>query len=546
MFTKNSPFTRASAMAKILICFFVITLFFTGAEAHSAKHQQEFSFETVKSMAKALALTTYTAPDETLPQAFRDLDQEEWSAIDHKETEQLWLKDQLSFRVQLLPPGHILQHPLKLSVIEKGKSTKVAVHKDMFRIEDEDVLEDLPQEFHIGGIQILFPLHSPYAYDPIATFVGATFFRAFGKQAQAGVFARGITLNTALHEGEEFPHFSHIWLEKPAVHEKTLRIYALMDAPSMTGAFSLTLSPATTTVMDVHCVLFPRGEENTLRKVGIAPLTSMFYFAQNNGNPQGKDKASAHSSNGFLYLDAHKKWHWRPLTNPQRLNITTIENTNPLGFGLLQRDLEPAHYSPTGQHLAKQTSLWVTPKGTWGRGHLELIEIPTRSDKHNNIALFWVPENVHAHEAQHATPQSPLQVETSYAYTLYWTPAGATPHILGKVVSTREIRDDGKASCTFWVDFDSPSMQELPAHMGLASVLELPDNVELLHKKLEKNTDTGGWRLIFSVKLPEPENIVQTLIPSRTLSAMDFKAYLTRGENLPQAITEIWHYSMAQ
>ncbi len=508
--------------------------------AKATTNTATYIFEHVQQLAKELAKSPYKKQHhELIDHLHHELESEEWATIHHRPQAHIWNNENLPFTIEILPPGFLLQDPIKIFIIEANIPKPLSVTRDMFTAPNIALLKHFPSHFEAGGFRILFPLQQHNAPQPIASFIGATFFRGFGRDAQDGVFARGITLNTAIQEGEEFPSFTHFWIEKPQQDAKTITLYALMDSASMTGAFSFILHPGTSTIMDVHCQLYPRNEEHTVQKVGIAPLASMFFSSKYNGDFHTTQHSNAHSSDGFLYSDAQKNWTWRPLHNPKRLTITNISNNNPSGFGLIQRNIDPKTFQDPTANFDTRASLWVEPKGTWGAGHIELIEIPTRSDRHNNIALFWVPDNLTP-----LTQESP-QTNIAYAYTLYWMPPGANPHILGKVTSTKIIlRNEDENTCTFWVDFVSESLKALPANTGLTSVLELPKDVELLSKHLVKNTENGGWRLIFSVLLPEPESIVQTLIPARSPKSIRFKAHLKRGENLPNAITEIWQYDV--
>ncbi len=550
--SKHIFFAVCFLSLSVFSCIPSIALAQTPETPKQAEKVQEgsFTFAHVQHIAKKLAQKKYEQPTHILAKSLQKLTAEEKASIKHQEHMYLWKNDNLPFVVELLPPGFLLHDSMHISIIEQGQSTPLTVQRQLFTAKNDTILHVLPEEFEAGGFKILFPLEKPETFQDIASFIGATFFRGFGRQAQGGVFARGVTLNTALQEGEEFPSFTHVWLVKPLPQAQSITLYALMESPSMTGAFSLHITPGTSTVMDVKSVLFPRVETNTLRKIGIAPLASMFYFSTSHGNPEKKDHQQAHSSDGFLYTDKQQKWHWRPLSNPERLNITLVTDADPQGFGLIQRNTHAASYPHTEAHFERRSSLWVEPQGAWGPGKLELIEIPTRSDKHNNIALFWVPQNIYQNATSPEQPHDQFNtdpIELTYNYKLYWMSAGVSPHILGKVTSTQELRhDDDENLCSFQIDFTGESLKEIPSEMGLTSVLELPKNVELVSKRLEKNTSTGGWSLGFTVRLPEPESIVQTLIPARTPKIMHFKAHLTRGENLPHAITEVWHYDMMQ
>ena len=55
-------------------------------------------------------------------------------------------------------------------------------------------------------------------------------------------------------------------------------IYALLDSPSVTGAYRYLVRPGEQTAIVVDSQIFPRRE---VQKIGIAPLTSMFFHGEN-------------------------------------------------------------------------------------------------------------------------------------------------------------------------------------------------------------------------------------------------------------------------
>ena len=71
------------------------------------------------------------------------------------------------------------------------------------------------------------------------------------------------------------------------------------------------------------------------------------------------------------------EWIWRPLCNPAKLRFNMFVDNNPRGFGLLQRDRNFDHYQDDGVFYEKRPCLWVEPKGDWGEGSVQLVEIPT-------------------------------------------------------------------------------------------------------------------------------------------------------------------------
>ncbi len=62
--------------------------------------------------------------------------------------------------------------------------------------------------------------------------------------------------------------------------------------------------------------LLPRKE---IEKLGIAPLTSMFFHGENTLRQFDDFRPEVHDSDGLLLNFATGEWLWRPLDNPGRL-----------------------------------------------------------------------------------------------------------------------------------------------------------------------------------------------------------------------------------
>ena len=92
----------------------------------------------------------------------------------------------------------------------------------------------------------------------VVAFLGASYFRAVSGELQYGLSARGLAVDCGMDRAEEFPMFTAFWLERPALDAGTLTVYALMDSPSIAGAYRFNISPAATLIMEVDAALYPR------------------------------------------------------------------------------------------------------------------------------------------------------------------------------------------------------------------------------------------------------------------------------------------------
>jgi glucans biosynthesis protein len=196
-----------------------------------------------------------------------------------------------------------------------------------------------------------------------------------------------------------------------------------MDSPSVAGAYRFDIYPAATLVMDVDAALYPRKE---IERLGVAPLTSMFQYGENDRRMVNDWRPEIHDSDGLAIWTGSGEWLWRPLVNPAQVRFNAYYDENPRGFGLLQRDRNFDHYQDDGAFYHRRPSLWVEPKSSWGKGSVQLVEIPTIDETFDNIVAFWNP----------ADKPQPGQ-ELLCGYRLYWGAQMPVRVPLAQVVATR-------------------------------------------------------------------------------------------------------------
>ncbi len=88
-----------------------------------------------------------------------------------------------------------------------------------------------------------------------------------------------------------------------------------MDSRRVSGAYRFVIKPGEETSMEVKSRLFLR--EN-VTKLGLAPLTSMYLFGENQPSPQSDFRPEVHDSDGLSIHLGTGEWVWRPLVNPKR------------------------------------------------------------------------------------------------------------------------------------------------------------------------------------------------------------------------------------
>lgn len=540
-----SPRSRTTATCLFLIAAALVLAPFAATAAPKTGAPKSVSqdaaprdpFPDIIQKAKKRASRSYKSAEAQAPEYLYSLTEAQWRSIRFKPEEALWRTKNLPFELEFYHPGFIYRHQVDIHIIDGGRETAQPFSPDMFVYPNKplgDKVRQTPPGF--AGFRLLAPLNCSSSRDVVASFLGASYFRGAGKYSLEGVHARGLAVNTALSDGEEFTFFREFWIVTPASGDTAVTLYALLDAPGLTGAYRFIITPGTSTVMDVDARIFLRKDAAWPQKVGIAPLTSMYLYSETDNGRPGEYRPEVHNSDGLLISEREYAWSWSPLSNPPRLVVNTFPMENPRGFGLLQRDAEFDHYQDMTKRYDRKASVWVEPQGDWGAGRIELIQIPSTEEIHDNITAFWVPDSF--------VPVGDGDKDAfALAYKLYWMTPGVTPHALGRVTATRLVKNG--ESATFRIDFESEALKNLSDETGLTSLVETPENAPITDKQLMKNPATGGWRLTFSVKLPRPDSVVQSIISARDGSSrLRFRALLKKGENLPDPLTEEWVYDL--
>ncbi|MBR3881609.1 MAG: glucan biosynthesis protein G [Mailhella sp.] len=521
-----------------LLCLLVV---FSAAPARAMV--PAFTFADVQAKAQDLAAHPY-AEGPSIPDFLAKLSHGDWSNIRFRPDKALWAADELPFNVQFFHPGLYYNRPVRIHVINSESVTDVAFSSAMFQYASEALAQQVgsAKDLDFAGFRIHYPLNRPDYKDEVVVFLGASYFRALAKGNSYGISARGLALDTACAQGEEFPYFKEFWIEKPQAESTSITIYALMDSPSLAGAYRFIVKPGSPTVMDVKCALFSRKNARNFEKIGLAPLTSMFFYGEEKNGRPDDFRPEIHNSDGLLFVDDMKYWRWSPLDNPKRLSVTSFPITNPRGFGLLQRDGDFKSYQDLDARYEKRPSLWVRPEGDWGPGSLNLVKIPTEDEMHDNIVAFWCPDK----PLDPSAPDKPAAERhyppmQMYSWKLFWMLPGIDMHDLGAVTSTRISRKGD--TMTFHLDFEGGMLAELAPDTGLASVVDVPDFTPVVSRKLTYNPETHGWRLDLTIRLPKEPGVIDTLMAARKGPlTLRLRAMLKKGENLPDPITETWVY----
>ena len=506
-----------------VLCFLLLVL----ADIPSfSESKAAFNLQNVIDQAGKLAKKPYQDRLGQVPEFLLKINYDDWRDIRFKTDQALWLKENLPFTVQFFHPGLYYNRTVNIYTVDAAGVRPVPFAPDLFDYGKNEFKDRVPSNLGFAGFRLHYPINTPTYRDEVIVFLGASYFRAVAKKQTYGLSARGLAIDTALASGEEFPSFSDFWLVRPARNDKKITIYALLDSPSVTGAYRFVVQPGKDTIVDVTSRLFLRKKPE---KLGIAPLTSMFYFGENSLHRPAEDfRPEVHDSDGLLIANRSGEWIWRPLQNPKNLMINAFQSPDPVGFGLVLRDVDFDHYQDLEARYETRPSVWISPVGKWGPGKVELIQIPTDTEINDNIITFWIPDRLPEKE-------KPLW----FSYRMYWGYASPNRPPGGRVVATRLAKGKDAKTKKFIIDFAGERLESLPPDKPLTAVVTVDPRAKLVEQQLHKNSATGGWRLVFQISFEEPSSIEKVLPPGKR-PALELRAFLKLGDS---ALTETWSYA---
>ena len=472
-----------------------------------------FDFESLRFEARRLAAEPYRAPAE-VPPVLRDLTYDEYRHIRFNPDQTLWRGEQLPFQLQFFHPGLFYTHTVQVNELDGPRVRPIGFDRNLFVYDQIELAGRLPESLGFAGFRILYDLNKPG--DELGAFLGASYFRLLCRRAVYGLSARGLAVNTGGPGPEEFPAFEEFWVQKPGRAAREIVVYALLNGPSVTGAYRFVIVPGAETAVQVHAVIYRRDAGPPL---GLAPLTSMFWYGENSGTTHGDFRPEVHDSDGLLVARGSGEWLWRPLVNPAEMRVASFADDNPRGFGLLQRDRDFEHYQDLEAHYHQRPSAWVEPVGTWGAGAVRLVELPTADETSDNVVAFWTPANPPA-------PGQPLE----FSYNLYWflDPGRRPP--AGYVTATRlSVVPKHPELKRFLVDFDGPYLHAQPADPAIEPVVTVGAGAALQAGTvtIQKNPDNGTWRVTFVVR------------PDGSDQPVELRCFLRKT---PHVLTETWSY----
>ena len=487
---------------------------------------ETMDFERLAGIASELAQKPYVGrPVLDLP----PMEYDQFRAVLFQPERAIWKKENLPFQLQFFPVGWLHKKGVTVYEIADGEVRPMPIDTEMFsHAKDmEGNLIELPNA--ISGFRVHGQLKPGGGMDEFLVFMGSSYFRALANAMGYGISARGLGVNTVHPDGEEFPDFTTFWIVRPEPGDTTVTLYALLDGPSVAGAYRFTVATGEATTVDVKSAVFLR---KAIKQLGIAPLTSMFWYGENS-YPRPMDyRPEVHDSDGLLIAERSGEWIWRPLLLSPAIRHVTFAADSPKGFGLLLRDRDFDNYQDLGAHNETRPSLWVEPLDEWGAGRVHLVELPTHNEYNDNIVAFWEP----------AKPaEAGARFDQNYRLTWYSEDPRLSP--LARVIATRRTstclmkETDTLTSCydphdvdavqEFVIDYSA--IDGVPVDERFKPEIEFwsSPGAELVKSFVVANPEIGGWRAFLILKFPDAGR------------AVDLNLELVKDEKV---VSEKWTY----
>lgn len=475
-----------------------------------------FSWDELLRRAREAAAKPYAPPPRPAPAVVERIGYDQHGAMRFRPDAALFADAPSVFPIAFFPLGKHFPATVRMHAIDGGEAREIFYSPDYFEMPLDSPGRELPRDAGFAGFQIKEAKSRPdWQSHDWAAFLGASYFRAIGSLGQYGLSARGLAVDVASPTPEEFPNFTEFYFQGAANASTPVTVMALLDGPSATAAFRFSIRRTAGVVMDVEANFFLRRD---VSRFGIAPLTSMYWYSETDKRGGLDWRPEVHDSDGLELWTGAGERIWRPLANPPRVAVSAFQDTNPRGFGLMQRDRNNEHYLD-GVNYERRPSAWVEPIGAWGEGSVQLVEIPTGDEVHDNIVAMWVPRMpIRAGQAH------------DFRYRLHWLADDPyPPEALARVAATRVGRggEPGQQRPAghrkFVVEFGGRPLPELKPGEVPEAVLSTSRG-ELGPAVVERVPWTERWRARFDLAVDGPDPV-------------DLRLHLKLGDRV---ISETW------
>jgi periplasmic glucans biosynthesis protein len=470
---------------------------------------RKFSGADVVQAAQGLAQKPFIKQEKPLPAALAALNFDKYRDLRFK-ADKAFMAD-TPFKMQLFHRGFLYKDAVAVNSVKENSVTPLNYAPSLF----QNAPTQMPPDLGFAGFRLHYALNDPRVQDELISFLGASYFRFLGRGQRYGLSARGLAIDAGGKE-EEFPVFKEFWVESS--RGDSLTLHALLDSPSLTGAFRFAIFPETATILDVQATLFAR---KTLTRLGLSPLTSMFLQAENDRRVFNDYRSELHDSDGLQVHLSTGEWLWRPLHNPVGQEVSSFGDKAIRGFGLMQRDRIFEHYQDLDLNYELRPSYWCELLEGFGEGRVELVEMPTVDETNDNIVASFIPAK-------------PLEAGQSLVlkYRIHATKDENKLHTGGKAVNTFRTKAVALGSgetvpahtARFIIDFAGGELDFYQNALEKVELIPSASEGKIIRAFLVLNPKIKGFRATFDVQGEKGKTV-------------NMRCFLRSGT---KALTETW------
>mgnify|MGYP000889978662 FL=1 len=281
-FLKSSMILAAASGTSGLASLFSRAAF--AAEPGIADGQSHrFDFSSLQATAHDLAQTPWGGAPRALPETLATLTPQAYNSIQYDAKQSLWNNvEGRQLDVQFFHVGMGFRRRVRMFSLDPASHQAREIHfrPELFNYHDAGVdTKQLEGQSDLGFAGFRVFKAPELARRDIVSFLGASYFRAVDSTYQYGLSARGVAIDTFTDTPEEFPDFTSFWFETAKPTDTTFTVYALLDSPSLTGAYKFVIHcEQNQVIMEVDNHLYAR---KNIKQLGISPMTSMFSCGNN-------------------------------------------------------------------------------------------------------------------------------------------------------------------------------------------------------------------------------------------------------------------------
>ena len=276
-----------------------------------------FSYEGLKKQARDMAAMPYVPPPRPSPEILEKIDYDAHGKIKFKTDLALWANGPSEFPVTFFHLGRYFQKPARMHVVEKGQAREIVYDNAYFDMPADSPARGLPdnsgfagfrfqearngkldwQQERLGGVprRILFPRHRrALPIWPLGP-------RAWRWTSRSSARPRNSRISrTSISKRRR----------RNPIPSRCMRFSMDRASPALIAS---SCSVPKSVIMDIESTIFMRQE---VSRLGIAPLTSMYWYSEKSKNTAIDWRPEIHDSDGLAMWTGTRRAHLASAQQP--------------------------------------------------------------------------------------------------------------------------------------------------------------------------------------------------------------------------------------